>query len=233
MTMYDMKQWKHVFKLDPNKEISDKALEQLCDSGTDAIIVGGTDDVTEDNVLEMLARVRRYSLPCILEISNLSAITPGFDFYFIPVVLNSEDKNWVMGIHHEAVKQFGAVIDWEEMIVEGYCILNPDSKAYQYTNCQLPTEEDVVAYAQMAEKMFHMPIFYMEYSGTYGDPELVKKVSQELDETMLFYGGGIKTEKEARTMAGYADVVIVGNSIYDNLKEALKTVQAVKGENIV
>ena len=37
--------WRHVFKLDPNKEISDRDLELLCESGTDAIIVGGTDGV--------------------------------------------------------------------------------------------------------------------------------------------------------------------------------------------
>ena len=36
--MYDFREWKHVFKLDPNKEISDDALEKVCESGTDAII---------------------------------------------------------------------------------------------------------------------------------------------------------------------------------------------------
>ena len=40
--MYDINGWKHVFKLDPNKDISDEHLEQVCESGTDAIIVGGT-----------------------------------------------------------------------------------------------------------------------------------------------------------------------------------------------
>ncbi|EIT84883.1 PcrB family protein, partial [Fictibacillus macauensis ZFHKF-1] len=33
--------WKHVFKLDPAKEISDAHLELLCESGTDAIFIGG------------------------------------------------------------------------------------------------------------------------------------------------------------------------------------------------
>lgn len=27
--MYDFREWKHVFKLDPNKEISDEALEKF------------------------------------------------------------------------------------------------------------------------------------------------------------------------------------------------------------
>ncbi len=62
--MYDYRQWKHVFKLDPNKEISDEVLEQLCESGTDAVIVGGTDGVTLDDTLSLLVRIRRYAVPC-------------------------------------------------------------------------------------------------------------------------------------------------------------------------
>lgn len=226
--MYDMKKWEHVFKLDPNKEISDEDLEHICESGTDAIIVGGTDDVTLDQVLSLLARIRRYSVPCILEVSNLEAITPGYDFYFVPMVFNSSEKRWMMDLQHEAVKQYGEIMDWEEIFVEGYCILNPEAKAYQATNSTMPGDEDVEAYAKMAEHMFHLPIFYMEYSGTYGDPELVEKVSRSLNNTLLFYGGGIKTIEQAKEMKQHADIIVVGNIIYENKKAALKTVKAIK-----
>lgn len=47
--MYDVTEWKHVFKLDPNKDLPDEQLEILCESGTDAVIIGGSDGVTEDN----------------------------------------------------------------------------------------------------------------------------------------------------------------------------------------
>ncbi|MDC3414190.1 heptaprenylglyceryl phosphate synthase [Aquibacillus sp. 3ASR75-11] len=228
--MYDMNKWQHIFKLDPNKEISDDNLEQICDSGTDAIIVGGTDHVTLDGVLHLLSRIRRYVVPVILEISNLDVITPGFDFYYIPMVMNSKDKKWMMDIHHHAVKTYGDVMDWDNVMVEGYCILNEDAKAFQLTNCTIPDEEGVLAYALMAEKMFRLPIFYIEYSGKLGDPALVKKVKQKLDHTLLFYGGGIHTAEEAKQMKENADVVIVGNSIYENFKQALTTVKAVKGE---
>lgn len=229
--MYDISKWKHVFKLDPDKEINDEDLEKICESGTDGIIIGGTDNVTLDNVIHLLARVRRYSVPCALEISNLESVTPGFDFYFIPSVLNSEDKKWYIELHHQAVKEYGHLLDWDEFLMEGYCVLNPDSKVFQHTNSKMVDDEDVLAYAQLVEHMFKFPIFYMEYSGTYGDPTLVQRVKGELTNTLLFYGGGITNADQAKEMAEHADVIVVGNVIYDNIKQALKTVKAVKGGN--
>ncbi|MCT2536811.1 heptaprenylglyceryl phosphate synthase [Aquibacillus koreensis] len=228
--MYNMKEWKHVFKLDPDKDITDEQLEQVCESGTDAVIVGGTDNVTLDNVLQLLSRIRRYTVPCALEVSSMDSITPGFDFYYIPMVFNSRDKKWMMDIQHEAVKQFGDIIDWNEMFVEGYCIMNEEAKAYQFTDCYMPDEEDVIAYARMAEHMFQTPIFYLEYSGKYGDPALVQRVKRQLSNTQLFYGGGITSVEQAKEMSEHADVIVVGNSIYDDLNNALKTVDAVKGK---
>lgn len=223
-----MNEWKHVFKLDPAKEITDEALELLCDSGTDAIIIGGTDEITIDNVLDLLYRVRRYAIPCVLEISEMDAITPGFDYYFIPMVLNSNDKKWMMDIHHEAIKQYKELMDWDEIMMEGYCILNPEAKAFQKTACTVPTEADVLAYAFMAEHIFHLPIFYVEYSGMLGDPNLLKQVKKELKETLLFYGGGISNPEEAKMMKEHADVIVVGNSIYTDFTSALKTVKVVQ-----
>nr|WP_208416498.1 heptaprenylglyceryl phosphate synthase [Thalassobacillus devorans] len=227
--VYNVNEWQHVFKLDPNKEITDEDLEKVCESGTDAVIVGGTDHVTLDDVLNLLARVRRYSVPCVLEMSNLDAITPGFDFYFIPMVMNSRDKKWMMDIQHQAVKEYGDIMNWEELLVEGYCILNEEAKAFRYTDSILPSKEDVIAYARMAEHMYNLPIFYMEYSGLYGDADLVKEVKDTLEHTCLFYGGGITTTEQAKEMKQHADVIVVGNIIYEDLKAALKTVKAAKG----
>ncbi|WP_274308268.1 heptaprenylglyceryl phosphate synthase [Solibacillus daqui] len=225
----DYLSWRHVFKLDPAKEISDEALEQICESGTDVILVGGTDDVTLDGVLDLLVRVRRYSVPVALEISDVESISAGYDFYFIPSVLNSTDTKWVKDLHHEAIKEFGDVLIWEELVAEGYCVLNPDCKVAQVTSAKTDlTEDDVVAYARMAENYFKLPIFYLEYSGAYGDVEMVKATAEVLENTKLFYGGGITSVEQAKEMAAYADTVVVGNIIYDDLKAALKTVQAVK-----
>lgn len=227
--MYDVREWRHVFKLDPNKEITDEELDRICESGTDAIMVGGTDGVTLEGVLDLMSRVRRYTVPCILEVSTIDSITPGFDFYFIPTVLNSGNPQWITGLHHEAVKEFGDLMDWDELKMEGYCILNPDCKAAKLTDAKTDLSiDDVRAYAMMAEKMFNLPIFYLEYSGTYGNPEYVEAAKGVLDNTVLFYGGGIETAKQAEEMSRHADVIVVGNVVYSNLDEALKTVATVK-----
>lgn len=225
----EYKDWRHIFKLDPAKPIGADALEKICESGTDAIIIGGSDNVTLDNVIDLLMRIRRYAVPVALEVSTIESITPGFDYYFIPSVLNSSETKWVKDLHHAATKEFGEVMNWDEIIPEGYCILNPDCKAAKLTNAVNPSsEEDIIAYAEMVEYLFKFPVFYMEYSGMYGNVETVKKVKNCLKNTKLFYGGGILTEEHARQMATYADTIIVGNQVYDNLAEALKTVQAVK-----
>src|SRR5690606_14263974 len=172
--MMDFQTWRHVFKLDPAKSISDGQLERICESGTDAILIGGSDNVTLDNVLDLMARVRRFTVPVVLEVSTIESMTPGFDYYFIPTVLNSDNPLWIKGLHHEAIREYGEIMDWEELIPEAYCILNPACKAAELTGAKTDlSAEDVLAYARMAEHFFRLPIFYMEYSGAYGDRELV------------------------------------------------------------
>lgn len=220
--------WRHVFKLDPAKEISENALKQVCESGTDAILIGGTDGVTLELVLDLLIRVRQYKIPVALEISNIDSVTPGFDFYFIPSVLNSTKTAWVKDLHIEAIKEFGDYMDWNELVPEGYCILNADCKAARATDAQTSLSRDeVIAHARLAEHFFKLPIFYVEYSGVYGDPNMVQAAKNVLTNTRLFYGGGITSAKQATEMAMIADTIVVGNHLYDNLNEALETVKAV------
>lgn len=222
--------WRHVFKLDPQKTLTDANLERICQSDTDAIIVGGTDGITFDNTVDLLGRIRRYELPCVLEVSNLAAIVPGFDGYLIPLVLNATDVKWVIGAQHEAVKQFGGMIPWSDVLGEGYVVLNPQSRVARLTDSRTELScEDMTAYAEMVEQLLNLPIFYVEYSGTYGDIEMVEAAKRGLDRTHLFYGGGIQSAVQAEAMAAVADTVVVGNCVYEDLAAALKTVKAVKG----
>ncbi|MDK9866455.1 MULTISPECIES: heptaprenylglyceryl phosphate synthase [Staphylococcus] len=224
--MHDIKKWKHIFKLDPAKLISDEELEAICLSNTDAIIIGGTDDVTEDNVFHLKQRLMQYSLPIALEISNVDSVMLGFDFYFVPTVLNSSDVKYHNGMLLDALKSFGQIIDFDEVIFEGYVVLNPDSKVAKVTQANTNlTDEDIEAYALMINDMYKLPVMYIEYSGTYGEVEIVKAAADQLTDTQLFYGGGISDYNEAKQMASIADTIIVGDIIYKDIEKALKTVE--------
>ncbi|PKE44441.1 heptaprenylglyceryl phosphate synthase [Macrococcoides caseolyticum] len=224
--MYEVKDWQHVFKLDPAKEISDAHLELICESGTDAIFVGGSDNVTVDNVLDLMSRVRRYPVPCVLELSTLESAMPGFDHYMIPSVLNSSNVAYHNGILHEAIKQFGHMMDYDLFTLEGYIVLNQESKVAQRTKAKTDLSvEDIAAYAEMIEEVYKLKTMYIEYSGTYGDVEMVKAAKRKLKSTRLIYGGGIDSRARAQEMREVADTIVVGNVIYTDIEAALQTVK--------
>lgn len=228
--MINMEEWRHVFKLDPDKEISDEHLDKICESGTDAIIVGGTSGVSFDNTIDLLARVRRYLIPCILEVSNVQAVVPGFDYYLVPIVLNAEKSEWIFQRHVEGLMEYGSLVKWNEVATEGYIILNPEAEAARLTGAKTTLDtEEIKAYGRLADQMLKLPIVYLEYSGAYGDSEIVRQLKSVLHQARLFYGGGIRNADQAQEMANWADTVVVGNVIYEDIGQALKTVAAVKG----
>lgn len=225
------REWRHVFKLDPDRAIADEALAAVCRSGTDAILVGGSTGITYDNTAELLARVRRYALPCAVEVSDSAAGVPGFDGYFIPMVLNSRRREWLIGHHAAALKEFGHLLPWEAVVGEAYLVLNPDSAVARLTEADAALEEeDAIAYSQVADRLWQAPVLYVEYSGSFGSMPLVRRIKGGLRQAHLFYGGGIDGPNKAREAAGAAHTVVVGNVIYENLDAALATVHAVKDQ---
>ena len=229
MLNFPFDSWRHVFKLDPDRELTEEALEAICHSGTDAIIVGGSSGVTFDNIVDLMCRIRRFEVDCALEVSSSDAVAPGFDYYFIPMVLNTGDIQWLTGRQTAALRDLGTYIPWEITAAEGYIILNPDATAAKLTDAHTELDLDsVIAHSDLADRLMRLPIVYLEYSGVFGDMELVRSVGQRLQQAQLFYGGGIDGVDKARQAAASAHTVIVGNVIYDDLEAALATVAAVK-----
>jgi putative glycerol-1-phosphate prenyltransferase len=221
--------WRHVFKLDPDREISDEALEAVCMSGTDAIMVGGSSGVTFDNTVELMSRVRRYAVDCVLEVTSLDAAVPGFDNYLVPLVLNAERAEWLIGRQTAALQAFGHLISWDMTAGEGYLILNGEATAARVSgaNANL-SEEEAIAYVQAADRLLRLPIIYIEYSGRFGDMSVVRRASEIVSQARIIYGGGIDGPDKAAEAARCAHTVVVGNVIYESLEAALATVQAVK-----
>lgn len=221
--------WRHVFKLDPDKILSDEGLDAICMSGTDAIIVGGSSGVTFENTVDLMSRIRRYEVDCALEVSTLEGAVPGFDGYFVPLVLNTDRAEWIIGRQLDGLKEYGTFVPWDETAAQGYIILNEEAAAAKLTGARAPLDEDeLIAHVRMATRLMRLPVLYLEFSGRFGDMELLKSARMHAHDSQLFYGGGIDSADKARQAANYAHTVVVGNIVYTDLAAALSTVEAVQ-----
>ena len=220
------KNWNHITKLDPDKHISPDDLGTIVESGTDAIMISGTQNITPKNTYQLISLLKEYKIkiPKILEpVTPDVVLYEDVDYIFVPLVLNAGDVDWIVGKHKEWIMKH--TIKWEKVIPEAYIVMNPESAVAQVTKSKtdLATDE-VIAYAQYAEKYLRLPIIYIEYSGAYGDPSVVKRVKESLNDASLFYGGGIASQKDAAEMKRYADVIVVGNVVYTSIDKFIETV---------
>ena len=229
--MMKWKDWVHVTKLDPDKQLKPGDIDAIAVSGTDALMLSGTLNVTKENLAALQKQLKAYDLPLVMEPAGPEAVLlQGIDYVFIPSVLNSTDVQWIVGKHRLWVQQHKGKIPWEYLVPEAYIVLNPNSSVGKVTKsvCDLKADE-VAAYAAVADHYFHFPIVYLEYSGTFGDPDVVKAASDALEHSILYYGGGINSAEKAAQMSKYADTIVVGNAVYDQGAAVLKsTVDAIQ-----
>ncbi|WP_424358053.1 phosphoglycerol geranylgeranyltransferase [Methanocella sp. MCL-LM] len=226
MTAIDWKKWRHVTKLDPDKKITKEDIAVIVDSGTDAVMISGTQNITKENVANMAGMLAEYRIPKVLEPSVSAVIRDDVDFIFVPSIFNTKYSKFAVGYHKEFVQNYPASV-LDKVIPEAYIVLNPLSAVALVTRSQTGiSPKEAAAYGELADRFFKFPIVYLEYSGTYGNPELVKAVREKLANSVLYYGGGIDSREKAETMAKYANTIVVGNAVYkkggiEKLKETI------------
>ncbi|MCE5299091.1 MAG: phosphoglycerol geranylgeranyltransferase [Methanoregulaceae archaeon] len=223
------KNWVHVTKLDPDKMLPSGAIAEIASSGTDALMLSGTLNVTAENMAALAKEARASGLPLIVEPAGPEAVLwDGVDLVFVPSVLNSSDVQWIVGKHRSWIQK--QPVQWEKVVPEAYIVLNPDSAVGKVTRaaCTLNGKE-VASFAALADHYFHFPIIYIEYSGMYGNPATVKAAAEAVESAVIYYGGGINSGEKASEMARYADTIVVGNAVYDLgigvLKETVRAIQ--------
>jgi phosphoglycerol geranylgeranyltransferase len=172
----------HVTKVDPAEELpADLSILER----TDLVIVGGSDDVTEENSLGAIERVREAcpNLPVFQEpnsAGHVSAATvDAVDRLAVPAVYNGDRDNFVekhVGFFTEVARKpeeaFGtgvpvvgdliasrgreAVADIAEKVVgEGYVVQNLESKAAAESGVRKRYDADQVAGAALATESFY------------------------------------------------------------------------------
>lgn len=225
--------WRHVAKIDPDKRLTAEQLESVLDSGTDAIVLGGTQGITGDKVAGYLGRLAGSGMPVWVEISDSQAFVPGAAGYLIPVVLNASDYQFWAGRHWAALTRLtrgGHRLPWDRAVGLGYIIMNPDSAVGRLTRSITPNgPTEAASLALFGSRILGMRHIYIEYSGTYGDPEVVRAVREAVPEAHLIYGGGIDGGPRAAEMGEIADTVVVGNLIHsEGHRQLAETVRALR-----
>lgn len=224
--------WDHMLKLDPDKDLAPgDTFADVCATGTDAIMIGGTTGITEEKMTTVLAACADYDVPLYLEPNapDVAFQDDRLGGYLIPTVFNSRDPFFLVGAHKEWIRMSEA-LPWEIITTEAYLVMNPDASAATYTDADTALDpEDVAAYAEAADQLFGQEIVYVEYSGMYGDREIVEAASDAVADATVFYGGGIHDYDSAAGMASVADVVIVGDLVHDEGAAAVReTVEGAK-----
>ena len=217
--------WDHVLKIDPDKElVAGDTFEDVCETGTDALMIGGTTGITEEKMGRVLDACATYDVPLYLEPNapEVAISDERLAGYLIPTVFNTGNPFFLVGAHMDWIRMSDG-LPWEDITTQAYIVLNPDSAAATYTEAETDLDiEQVAAYATAADRLFGQEIVYIEYSGMYGDRTLVEAATDAVDDATVFYGGGISDYESAANMAAVADVVIVGDLVHDEGVEAVR-----------
>lgn len=220
-------------KLDPDRPLDPPTLDAVLSSGTDAVLVGGSSGVTREAVSGLLERLAGSPVPVVLEVSTLEAAMPGAALFLIPLVLNTTRGEWLGGAQARALTEllpvYGEIIPWHLLLPEAYLVLNPDSTVARVTGAQTGlTPAEAAAYAAFAGRVLRLPLLYVEYSGTFGDMELLGAVRENAGVAQVIYGGGISSAEQAARAAAIADTVVVGNLVYQDPARLRETATAAK-----
>ena len=226
--MVSWQNFKHITKLDPDKNNSPEILQVVIESNTDAIMISGTQGITKANVKELYKTLKdKTDKPLLVEPVSKSAIIYDIDYLYIPVVLNTNVLDWVQNMHIDWLGDLVKAdknLPWDRVVSEGYIILNPESTVAKVTKANTNiSKEKVASYASYGQ-LLGLDAIYLEYSGTYGNVETVKFTKKFMKKSKYFYGGGISNREQSVEMQQLADTIFVGNIIYTNTQAYLATI---------
>jgi phosphoglycerol geranylgeranyltransferase len=210
----------HMTLLDPAKQDPDAAAEitaTACELGTDAIMVGGSTGVTQDNLDRTVQAIKaRVKVPVIYFPSGAHAISPYSDAMYFMSMLNSRNLKMVMG---EQVAGAPVVKKLKlDTIAMGYIIVAPGMKVGEVGEADLiPRDQPklAVAYA-LAAQYLGMDYVYLEAGS--GAPqavpaEMIAAVRKAIDIPLLVGGGIRDAETAARAKNAGASVVVTGTVV--------------------
>lgn len=213
----------HMTLIDPASQDPSEAgkiAKDACALGTDAIMIGGSTGVTQDNLDKTALEIKNNSnVPSIYFPSGASAMSANCDAIYFMSMLNSRSLDWVIREQvagAPAVKKLGL-----EPLSMGYIIVEPGMKVGEVGQADaIPRDNPKLAasYA-MAGELLGMRSIYLEAGS--GAPahvpsDMISYVKKSIS-VPLIVGGGIRDADAAREVkdAG-ADVIVTGTIVEEN-----------------
>jgi len=210
----------HMTLIDPDKQPAGESAEialKAWRAGTDAIMVGGSTGVTQENLDDTCAQIRKKcKLPLIYFPSGANAITDKCDAIYFMSMLNSRNVRNITREHAKGapvIKKLGI-----EPLSMGYVVVEPGMKVAEVGEADVVKRDDIntlVGYALTAE-FFGMDLLYLEAGSGAPEPvplDMITAVRESVD-LPLVLGGGIVTAEQAERMASAgADIIVTGTLV--------------------
>jgi phosphoglycerol geranylgeranyltransferase len=210
----------HMTLIDPAKQspaASGKISLSAGKAGSDAIMVGGSTGVTQENLDQTVDNIKKNGgLPVIYFPSGASAIAKRADAIYFMSLLNSRNVRNVTGEHWKGapiIRKLGL-----ETISMGYVIVEPGMKVGEVGEADLVMRDDIaraVGYG-IATELFGMEFLYLEAGSGAPEPvpvEMIEAVRRNI-RIPLIVGGGITSADRASDVAkAGADIVVTGTLV--------------------
>jgi len=221
----------HLTQIDPGKRNSDELLRAVGNSRTNCVIFSGSGlDVTPEREADVFTRASKYIpdkpkvwRPCHPKQAPkylVDELSDFFHYFFFERVPNAGNPKYRGGFYDEWARQWhevGEVPPYNRGFPVDTFVLNLNLSAKLLVRPRKVGREEVVR--SSLNSMRAGRVVYFEYSGKYGDVDLVRvfdkeRQAQRIDGTLIV-GGGIDTKEKAFEMltAG-ASAIVVGNTLY-------------------
>jgi len=226
----------HFSLIDPedvNIESLPLLLKEIKNTGSDAIMVGGSTIVNQILLYDVVDVIKKYcDLPVILFPNNVTGITSNADAIWFMSLFNSINPYFITGAQMMAapyIKRIGI-----ETLSMAYLIVGEGNTAgfIGYANpIPIDKPEVAAAYALAAEIMGFKYVYLEAGSGAkkHIPPDFVSSVKKYLDKIILVVGGGIRNGDIAYSISkAGADIVVTGNIIIESIDILYDIVDGVK-----
>ena len=221
-----------LFDPDPKKmQLIEKKIKLVGEFGTDAILIGGSTNVSKKSAEKIIYFANQNKLPSILFPGRINGVSKKAIALLFMSLLNSRNPKWITGIQAEA----GLMIKKAdiETIPMGYIIVEPGGKVGKVGKANLikrSEPEKAVGYA-IAAQLMGMKLVYLEGGSGILEPipeKIISCVKKELN-IPLIVGGGIRTPKQAEKIAkAGADIIITGTVSEENVENVREIIRAIK-----